>query len=89
MSDPTEAAKFKPSAHASPGSLTRRAFDALSAADRVRAVSEGWRVIDGPPEPKPIVISRADFDRLPPAGQAAFTQRGGMVAPAPGEADQQ
>ena len=73
--------KFQPSVRASPGSITRAEWDRLSAVDQHRAVREGWRIIDAPPvPPAPVTISRAAFDKMPPAGQALFTGRGGTVA---------
>jgi hypothetical protein len=42
---------------------------------------EGWTVRDDPPgSERPVTISRAQYDRLPPVAQAEYTKRGGRVS---------
>ena len=71
--------QFQPSAAASPGTLTRSAFFALTPHDQARAIREGWRVVDDPVKERTVVISKHAFDRMPPAGQQMYMSRGGTV----------
>ncbi len=77
----TDQPKFRPSAPACPGSMTRSEFDALSPHDKARAMRERWVVIDDPETARKLVaITQAQFDKMPQVGRDQFLARGGRVA---------
>jgi len=78
-SDPN-APKFQASTPTSLGSMTRSAFFALTPHDQARAIREGWRIVDGPAQSKPVVITKTQFDAMPQAGRDLYLARGGTVA---------
>jgi hypothetical protein len=78
---PPEKPKFQPSAPASPGTILRSEFDALSPHDKARAMRERWVVIDDPETARKLVtITQAQFDKMPQVGRDQFLARGGRVA---------